>query len=730
MCFVGHQELRDWPVRSFDPEQIFRFNAAQEPLIRERVSLILLLGCLLVPLFGWLDYLLYPALFNRFMAYRLVASLCCLLLYLANKNWNLGYKSSYLGISAFYLVGLIIIKMIADTGGYDTSYYAGLNLVFLGFCSVLPLHPKILTFHCILLYLAYIFSVVLICPSDRISLFLGNNMFVFSTLAIALVASVVNHRLRFSEHLLLEELESTRRKLEAYSKSLESTVEESEEKYRLVVDHANDAIFILQEQGITFPNPKALELFGYSEKELLDLSLSDLVFPEDRAWVMAKCQSMMEQGDSPSMESFRAVNKNGDVLWVDMNSVPIRWMGQKASIHFLRDVTERKKLEIELFQAQKMEAVGTLAGGIAHDFNNLLQVISGYLQIVLMNKSSDHPDYHPLSQIEKSAQRAAELTRQLLLYGRRVESELKPIDLNDLVLRVSSLLERVIPKMIRMEMRLAADLMKISADPMQIEQVIMNLVVNARDAMSEGGRITIETKNFTMDKEFCRKHAGVTPGPYVLLTLSDTGSGMSRDVLERIFDPFYTTKEKGKGTGLGLAIVYSIIKNHRGAVTCQSKPGHGTTFHIYLPAALDERVAPSEPGMGDGTFQGNGETILFVDDDKDLLELTREMLETYNYKAISAETGEEGLEVYQKHMDIIDLVILDLNMPGMGGAKCLEELLRINPGLKVIIATGYLQDGQKEELLKAGASAYVAKPYRFETILREIKVLLQKAGSS
>ncbi|MFZ7111374.1 MAG: hybrid sensor histidine kinase/response regulator [Desulfatiglandales bacterium] len=698
-----------------------RFNRDQAPLLRGRVNIILLLGCLIVPLFGVLDYLLYPDLFGRFMMYRLIASASCLLLYTCNRKWNLRLKSSFLGIIGYYIVGLSIIKMITETGGYNTIYYAGLNLIYLGFCTVLPLATRTLAFHCLVLYVVYVCSVLFFSPVHRPMLFLGNNLFIVSTLIIVLLASRVNHAMRFREFLLRLELRRMQHRLQTYSKSLETSVVESEERYRLVVDHANDAIFIVQDDIIRFPNPKTRELLGYTEDELGHLSFQDLVYKEDRPWVLEQYRQLLTAEPAPSIAPFRVTNKPGDILWVDMGSVPIKWKGCIATIHFLRDITERRILERELIQAQKMEAIGTLAGGIAHDFNNLLQVISGYLQVIFMDKSSDDPDYHALSQMEKSVQRAAALTKQLLVYGRKVESELKPVDLNQVITRVSSLMERVIPKMIALDMHLSPDLRKINADPTQLEQIIMNLIVNSRDALPDGGKIIIETKNFLMDEEFCKRHADVSPGAYACLSISDTGQGMDQQTLDRIFDPFFTTKEKGKGTGLGLAIVFSIVKSHRGTVLCRSRQGTGTVFDIYLPAASLENDQEKALDATEESLSGRNETILFVDDDLDLLDLTQSMLEAYNYRALRARSGEEAIEILKRERDVVDLVILDLNMPGMGGAKCLKELLSIEPSVKVIIATGYLDDGQKDELLREGAAAYVGKPYKFQTILKEIK---------
>jgi two-component system cell cycle sensor histidine kinase/response regulator CckA len=269
---------------------------------------------------------------------------------------------------------------------------------------------------------------------------------------------------------------------------------------------------------------------------------------------------------------------------VDINVVIIEWTGQPASLNFLRDTTARRQLETALMHAQKMGAVGTLAGGWAHDFNNLLQGIQGYTELLLLDKPAGDNDYTELQEISKAAGRGAELTRQLLTFSRKVESRLRPVNLNREVLNVTQLLRRTIPKMIRIELRLAPELRQVNADANQIEQVLMNLAVNANDAMPGGGRFAIETANVTLDEKYCMMHEGARPGEHVLLSVTDTGCGMDKETLEHIFEPFYTTKGVGKGTGLGLAMVYGIVKNHWGYITCSSKLGTGTPFKIYLPA--------------------------------------------------------------------------------------------------------------------------------------------------
>ncbi len=385
---------------------------------------------------------------------------------------------------------------------------------------------------------------------------------------------------------------------------------------------------------------------------------------------------------------------------------------------------EKKKLQAQLQQAQKMEAVGTLAGGVAHDFNNLLQAILGYTQMLLMDMAGSEAEISKLKQIEKSAQRASELTQQLLTFSRKVESKLRPIDLNQEVSQVGKLLERTIPKMIEIDVHLQDGLWNINGDPAQIEQIMMNLGVNARDAMLEGGKLVFETGNGVLDAEYCHTHLGAMPGRYVLLSISDTGVGMDRITVEHIFEPFYTTKEVGKGTGLGLAMVYGIVKNHGGYIMCYSEPGEGTTFKIYFPALETESVK-AEEDSAEEDLKGGNETILLVDDEKSLRDSGKELLERFGYRIITAADGETALETWKEKGADIALVILDLVMPGMGGKLCLEALLQMEPGLKVIIASGHTVSCHTKEVLDAGAKGFIRKPYELKQMLKEIREVLE-----
>ncbi len=375
-----------------------------------------------------------------------------------------------------------------------------------------------------------------------------------------------------------------------------------------------------------------------------------------------------------------------------------------------------------------MEALGVLAGGIAHDFNNVLQGISGYIQLLLMRKSKDTPDCAYLNKIEQLIHGTKNLIRQLLIFGRRTKGNLKPVDIKQEVRRMKAVFERLIPKMIFIETHLHDDLKPVYMDPVKFKQIIMNLMVNARHAMPDSGKLIIETENTVLDEGYCKLYLGATPGRYVSLTISDTGCGMDSKTLKHMFEPFYTTKNIGKGTGLGLAIVYGIVKDSKGYITYHSEPGQGTIFRLYFPAleGVVERVEQTPEHKKLRGLYGNNVTILLVDDNKSALDIACDILGQYGYTTITAGSGEEAVEIYERKGDQIDLVILDIGMPGMGGHRCFKELHRINPEIKVLITTGYSVNGEVKETLEAGASGYIGKPYRAIDMVKEVREVLDR----
>lgn len=398
--------------------------------------------------------------------------------------------------------------------------------------------------------------------------------------------------------------------------------------------------------------------------------------------------------------------------------------------HSLKDITESKQLEAQLQQAQKMEAIGTLAGGIAHDFNNILQSTSGYVELLIARKSKDDSDYRYLDTISNSVARASKLVQRLLVFSRGVQSEMRPVDLNAEVVQIQKLLASMLSKMIAMELDLADDLETVFADSVQIEQILMNLGVNARDAMPEGGKLIFKTRAVTLDAQFCNTHLGARQGNYIRLTVQDTGCGINKETIQHIFEPFYTTKDTGKGTGLGLAMVYGIVKNHRGYIECTSVPGKGATFDIYFPVSGKTDRSRLETLEGEKAVLGRGETILMIDDEKNLLDLGQDMLKGGGYVSLVAESGEDAIDIYKREKARIDLVILDLVMPGMGGYRCFEELRALDPGLKVVVASGYAPNNEVvKKILKSSGTAFVRKPYRLANMLRTVRELLDTAST-
>ena len=505
--------------------------------------------------------------------------------------------------------------------------------------------------------------------------------------------------------------------------TLARELKDSETKCRFLVDRVQEAVLVVQDDTIKSANPAATIIGGYSAGELCSVPFTEFIDSCDRDRVLALYRKVLAGETSLDSTTFRVIRKGGKVFQATTRFVPVNWEDRPAVLCLLQDATWQGDLESQLLYAKKMEAVGTLAGGIAHDFNNHLQGISGYIHLLMMRGDRDRTEQGWLLQMERSVKRAAALTKQLLIFSRKEESRLEPIDLNEVVRQAQKTLARTIPESITAELRLAAELPSVDGDAVQLEHVLFNLGINAKDAMPAGGKIVIETRNVQLDEAFCRNHVGVTPGAYVELTFADSGHGMDRETLERIFEPFYTTKGVGSGIGLGLAIVYGIVQSHHGLILCESNLDKGTTFRVYLPVQESERAAPAKEERKRGDYRG-AETIIIVDDEPDILDIGQNTLEQFGYTVLTVRSGEEAVETYTRQGDRIDLVILDLGMPGMGGEKCLRELLRMNPAVKVLIASGYAATQTVHSILEAGATGFMAKPYRLEDMLKKVREVL------
>ncbi|MGO9118404.1 MAG: PAS domain S-box protein [Desulfomonilaceae bacterium] len=508
--------------------------------------------------------------------------------------------------------------------------------------------------------------------------------------------------------------------------SKKKRTEETQRRLATVVQQASEAVVIMDANNkVQYVNPAFEKITGYS--------LDDVIAQTPKIWKEAAHDDLLYQRIWETVSSGEVWRgqltnrrKDGTSYLEDVTVSPVRdTSGQIINyVAIKRDISREVQLQQQLLQSQKMEAIGTLAGGIAHDFNNLLTVVMGYSELLLAEKERDHQEHDDLQTIFHAARNGAELVQRLLMFSRKSEPKPVPMNLNKQVVQVEKLLRRTIPKMIDVKLELSADLPQIDADPSQVEQVIMNLAVNARDSMPDKGKLTLKTDIVTLDEEYCRLHVEASPGEHVVLVVSDTGQGMDKETVEHIFEPFFTTKEMGRGTGLGLAMVYGIIKQHNGHITVYSEVGKGTTFRVYLPA-IPADVEPKVEDIGIMPAFGT-ETVLLVDDEDFVRELGARILTKHGYTVLQAVNGREGLDLFKKERSQISLVVLDLIMPEMGGPECLKELLKIDPKMKILIASGFSADASVKETIQIGAKGFVNKPFRVKEILRDVRRVLDE----
>jgi len=499
----------------------------------------------------------------------------------------------------------------------------------------------------------------------------------------------------------------------------------SEERHRLLataVEHAAEEVIITDTEGIIqYVNPAFERITGYSRSEAIGENPRLVKSGEHDATFYQDLWDTIKSGKTWTGR-FTNKKKDGTIYYEDAAISPVRDDSDRI-VNFVavkRDVTENLRLNKQLLQAQKMEAIGTLAGGVAHDFNNILQVALGYSQILMADRSLTDRQRSDIKKIYDSSVRGADLVKRLMTFSRKTETRPRPLNLNDRILELAQMLQRTLPKMIDVELLLSPDLARINGDATQIDQVLINLAVNARDAMPDGGTLTVETQNITLDSSYARRYIDVKPGLYAMLLVSDTGTGMSKDTLEHIFEPFFTTKQTGHGTGLGLAMVHGIVASHDGHIRCYSELGQGTSFKIYFPSCENEveqqeiKAIPEAPG--------GSETILIVDDEAMIREMGTAILKDAGYTIITANNGRQALELYGQHGDQIAVVILDLGMPQMGGKQCLQALLEMDSKAKVIVASGY---PAREEVLALGAKDFVHKPYDVRIMLHVVRSVIE-----
>jgi len=476
-------------------------------------------------------------------------------------------------------------------------------------------------------------------------------------------------------------------------------------------------------------------MLGYSRDELIGMGNDRYTDQENRKKLFQAFNSVYRTGEPVKEFDWEVIRKDGRKVYGEVSVSLIRSStGQPIGFRGIaRDITERKRAEKEmaalqeqLTQSQKMEAIGRLAGGVAHDFNNLLTVIKGYSQLSLLDLKENNPLWENIQEIQKAAQRAADLTRQLLAFSRRQILDLKVLDLNSLLKDTDKMLRRIIGEDIELVILSSENLGRVKIDPSQIEQVIFNLAVNARDAMPSGGRFTIETANVELDEEYARAHIGVVPGHYVRLSVSDTGVGMSPEVKEKVFEPFFTTKDKGKGTGLGLSTVYGIVNQSKGNIWVYSEPGHGTTFKIHLPRVEGALDALHEQDETD-SFPRGSETVLLVEDEPSVRDLANRLLRKQGYRVLEAPNGGEALRIVRENNgEKIHLLLTDVVLPQMGGKELADNLKIFRPDIKVLYTSGYTDYAIVHHGVLESGTHFLQKPFSLKTLSRKVREALDR----
>jgi PAS domain S-box-containing protein len=509
-------------------------------------------------------------------------------------------------------------------------------------------------------------------------------------------------------------------------KSAELALRQAEQYNRRLIQQARDVIFMLEPDGVIRSlNPAFETLTGWQQTEWIGKHFAPLVHNQDLPIAVARLQSVLK-GELPPPFELRILTRSNQFITAEFTVTPhLKEQAVTAISGIARDVTQRKQLEAQLHQAQKIEAIGRLAGGIAHDFNNILSIIMGYADLAMTRLKHDQETCRCVQEINRAAERAGALTRQLLAFSRKQTLQPEVLDLNAVIASLEKMLRRLIGEDVALDIVPNAALGRVKADVNQIEQVLMNLVINARDAMPDGGTITIQTANVVLDEQYAASHPDVAAGHYVMFSVTDTGTGMTAEVKARIFEPFFTTKPQGKGTGLGLATVRGIVSQSGGHIALDSEPGRGTTFRIYLPRVNDGPALKAACNYPASTPRGS-ETILVVEDEESLLELATMALTDFGYTVLGAGDGDQALRIAQNHPHDLALVVTDVVMPRMGGRQLAQRLQQLRFGCKILFVSGYPDDTVVRHGILEKRVAFLHKPFTPSSLARKVREVLDK----
>jgi len=517
-------------------------------------------------------------------------------------------------------------------------------------------------------------------------------------------------------------------------KQIEDELRDSRERFRSVSQSANDGIIVSDHQGtIILWNRGAQEIFGYAEDEVIDKPFTILLPERYHPSYKEEILRYIAAGEPSNIGRTRELHglrKDGFEFPIELSLGIWRTDKDTYCSAIIRDITDRMKLEGQFRHAMKMEAIGTLVGGIAHDFNNILNVIIGYGGLIEMRMKKDDPFMPHLKEMLSAGRKAAALTKGLLAFSRKQMMEMKPVNINDIIVGFKKMVERIISEDIELRIMTSGEELTVKADSGQMEQVLMNLVVNARDAMPNGGVLTLATKTFIIDNEFINKHGFGALGEYAFITVTDTGTGIDEKIIKRIFEPYFTTKGIAEGTGLGLSIVYGIIKQHNGFIDCLSVPGKGTTFMIYLPVISDYRLQNEnlldQESVIENLKSKTGETILLAEDDSAVRGLIKRVLENFEYEIIEAVGGEDAVNKFKENKDRVQLILFDLIMPGKNGKEAYEEIKGINNNIKAVFISGYTPELMQSKGLSENGLEFIPKPFTTNALLKKVRDILDK----
>jgi hypothetical protein len=516
-----------------------------------------------------------------------------------------------------------------------------------------------------------------------------------------------------------------KRDIQREKEKAEENLHSQEAQVRLIAEHSRDLIYLLDEKGqFTYASPSFERALGTPPDQLVGHKAFPFLHPDDKAVARTAFQEALATGEDRTVQ-FRYKHRDGS--WRLFESVVSFARDEKGSpakaVVVARDIEDRRRLEEQVRQAQKMEAVGRLAGGVAHDFNNLLTAINGYSDLLLRSLDRMDPRRADVEEIKETAGRAAALTQQLLAFSRRQMTNPTVLDLNQVVSNLEKMLRRLIGEDIALRTALAPALYRVKADMGQMEQVLLNLTVNARDAMPEGGTLLVETRNVEAAPSPSAEEPDIPSGSYVLLSVSDTGCGMDNATQAHLFEPFFTTKEKGRGTGLGLSTVYGIVQQAGGHIRVATKPGHGTVFRVFLPR-VDEAAEPSEKILETEEFFKGNETVLLAEDDRSVRRLAARILAQSGYRVIEAASGEEALRFADEHHEPMDILVTDVVMHGVSGPELARRLTSARPGLKVLYLSGYMESDMRNSILQHLDSSFLGKPFRPRDLVKKVREIL------